>query len=49
MPNLIDTQLLPLYREDATGLELSEDVVDTIDYIQWFVAVNYPRKDTLFQ
>jgi hypothetical protein len=31
----------PLYRLEATGLELSYDVLETHDYIRWFVNTNY--------
>lgn len=42
-------KLEPLYREEATGLELSADVLQTQDYIQWFVATNYGQEPSLFQ
>lgn len=39
----------PLYRIDAHGLDLSDDVLATTDYIQWFVAHNYRVEPSLFQ
>lgn len=44
-----DTLLHPLFTEEATGLELSNQVLDARDYIQWFVSINYARRNTLFQ
>lgn len=36
--------LAPLYRESATGLELSNDVLETEGYLNWWAELNYPYR-----
>lgn len=45
IPNVVQE---PLYRAEAHGLELSEDVRQTTHYLQWYVFANYPVTDSLF-
>lgn len=44
-----DTLLHTLYNAESHGLELSYEVLDARDYIQWFVSINYARHGSLFQ
>lgn len=46
---LSDTLLHTLYHVNSRGLETSYNVLDARDYIQWFVANNYTRRDSLYQ
>lgn len=41
MPKLHKQYLHPLYRAEATGLELSYDILDTDDYLHWLRKVMY--------
>lgn len=49
LPQIRGTIQEPLYRAEAWGLELSDDVAQAESYIQWFVATNYAVEPTLFQ
>lgn len=49
LPRISGTIQEPLYRAEAHGLELSDDVAQAQNYIQWFVSVNYRVEPTLFQ
>lgn len=44
---MVNVQLSPLYRADAEGLDLSDDVVDTEKYISWFWSQMYQCEDVL--
>jgi len=48
LPYIPDVVQEPLYRAEAWGLELSDDVLQARDYIQWFTAINYRRRGSLF-
>lgn len=49
LPSIHGAVQEPLYRVDAHGLDLSDDVGQAQNYIQWFISVNYAMEPTLFQ
>lgn len=48
IPRIRNVQLEPLYRAEAFGLELSEDVLQTNAYLNWFMQTNYPVQHPTF-
>jgi hypothetical protein len=47
LPRVPDVIQEPLYRAEATGLELSDDYVQFESYMEWFFRMAYVTPETV--